>query len=330
MKNERNQQPRPKETGYIGSDRYGFYAGSNTHKPTADTNIETALKLARGNVQRALDPLANKNRGAALSFTNEKSGIKTPRPPVYSAVKLIIFLISALAAFSACGMGMDTPYGKLGNADVTDTYYPGDEIFESFFYTMSGVWYSHSKGVRLDSYRLGGWNDFDAVMAGKDALFPSFEPETYTEQSGSAVPGPGDYFVLYDDTPYGQSDDGSGGQTESFGYGYLGVVRALNIFNGNLDRGAIIIEYFKGCSPRWLETSQGLQPGQKPFFGIYYNVLNNNTVQMANAVDVASLVNNGWYYTETETLAESIDKNDVENEAEFISWGVCIPQDREK
>jgi DNA-binding Lrp family transcriptional regulator len=48
------QQPRPKGTGYVGSDRYRLYAGSNTHEPTADTNIETALK---GEV---LDPPANK------------------------------------------------------------------------------------------------------------------------------------------------------------------------------------------------------------------------------------------------------------------------------
>ncbi|MDR1446333.1 MAG: hypothetical protein LBI90_05490 [Treponema sp.] len=49
-----NQQPRPKGTGYVGSDRYGLYAGSNTHEPTADTSIKTALK---GGV---LDPPANK------------------------------------------------------------------------------------------------------------------------------------------------------------------------------------------------------------------------------------------------------------------------------
>jgi hypothetical protein len=51
----KNQQPRPKGTGYVGSDRYGLYAGSNTLEPKADAAIETALK---GGV---LDSPANKN-----------------------------------------------------------------------------------------------------------------------------------------------------------------------------------------------------------------------------------------------------------------------------
>jgi hypothetical protein len=54
-----NQQPRPKGTGYVGSDRHGLYAGSNTLEPKADAAIETALK---GGV---LDPPANKSGGEA-------------------------------------------------------------------------------------------------------------------------------------------------------------------------------------------------------------------------------------------------------------------------
>jgi len=51
---------------------------------------------------------------------------------------------------------------------------------------------------------------------------------------------------------------------------------------------------------------------------------------MANAVDLAALYAGKPYYTEKGTLQEAIDANTVENEAEFISWGVVIPQDREK
>jgi hypothetical protein len=51
---------------------------------------------------------------------------------------------------------------------------------------------------------------------------------------------------------------------------------------------------------------------------------------MANAVDLAALYTGKKYYTETTTLEEAIALNNVENEAEFISWGVVIPQDREQ
>jgi hypothetical protein len=35
------------------------------------------------------------------------------------------------------------------------------------------------------------------------------------------------------------------------------------------------------------------------------------------------------YYTEQSTLEEARALNNVKNEAEFISWGVVIPQNRE-
>jgi hypothetical protein len=50
---------------------------------------------------------------------------------------------------------------------------------------------------------------------------------------------------------------------------------------------------------------------------------------MANAVDLAAMYAGKPYYTEKATLDEAIAANSVENEAEFISWGVVIPQDRE-
>jgi hypothetical protein len=133
---------------------------------------------------------------------------------------------------------------------------------------------------------------------------------------------------LYDTTVYGQSDDGVGGNG-NWGFGYLGIVRAVNVFNDDPNRGVIIIEYLKGCAPEWLDRWPESSGGKRPFFGIYYRVLDNDTVQMANAVDLAALYAGEKYYTETATLEEAIAFNSVENEAEFISWGVVIPQDRE-
>jgi hypothetical protein len=221
-------------------------------------------------------------------------------------------------------------YGQLGGADRTDKFDPGDAGFTSIMSSMSGVWYSRYAGIgRLDGYRIGRWDDFDDLVktTGKTALFPDLVmPETtYTTESGSDTPNSGDYFVLYDDTVYGQTDDSSPAQ-ESWGFSYCGIVRAVNIFNGDPKRGVIIIEYLKGCAPQWEADISG---GQRPFFGIYYRVLSGSLIQMANAVDLAAMYSGKKYYTETEHLAEAIAKNNAENEAEFISWGVVIPQERE-
>jgi hypothetical protein len=144
----------------------------------------------------------------------------------------------------------------------------------------------------------------------------------------SDIPGDEDFFVFYDDTVYGQADDNTPGQA-SWGFGYIGIVLAVNVFNSDPGRGTIIIEYLKGCAPLWLNWWPESSNGQRPFFGIYYRVLDRDTVQMANAVDLAALYNGERYYTETKTLEEAIELNTIENEAEFISWGVEIPQDRE-
>jgi hypothetical protein len=226
-------------------------------------------------------------------------------------------------------------YGELGGSDKTETAYPGDPQFESIISSLSGVWYSHYAGTgRLDGYRIGRWADFPLLMedTSKTGLFQSLVPpyKTYTTQSGpgSDTPVNTDYFVFYDDTVFGQSDDGTGGNGGWNGLvtRYIGIVRAVNVFNGNPSRGAIVIEYLQNAAPLW---DKDLKDGSHPFFGIYYRVLDNDTVQMANAVDLAALYRGKKYYTETAALDEAVEKNNVENEAEFISWGVVIPQDRE-
>ncbi|MDR1986679.1 MAG: hypothetical protein LBP88_06885 [Treponema sp.] len=247
--------------------------------------------------------------------------------PVLLALALGVLVLGA--ALFSCEL---YSYGKLGGADQTETYYPVDDVFEDTMSVLSGVWYSHYAGMgRLDGYRIGTWKDFNALVgeSKKKDLFPAMAVP-YTTYTGTTF-GDEDYFVLYDDTVFGQSDDGSGGNGGWDGLvtRYIGIVRAVNIFNGDPNRGAIIIEYLAGCAPGWLNLWPESSNGKRPFFGIYYRVLNRDMVQMANAVDLEALYAGKSYYTETASLQEAIDRNTVENEAEFISWGVVIPQNRE-
>ena len=242
---------------------------------------------------------------------------------------LTSMLAAAALFFSGCDLLFT--YGQLGGADKTVTFEQGNEAFESILDDMSGVWYSHYAGMgRLDGYRIGKWGEFETLMATKKSLFTDIGASPY-ETYKKYKPKNTDYFVFYDDTVYDEKEDGSGGNG---GWGsrvirYIGIVRAVNVFNGDRNRGAIIIEYLKGCAPGWLDSWPESKTGGRPFFGIYYRVLDRDTVQMANAVDLAALYADKRYYTETETLDEAIEKNNVENEAEFISWGIVIPQDRE-
>ncbi|MDR2343921.1 MAG: hypothetical protein LBD86_05260 [Spirochaetaceae bacterium] len=242
-------------------------------------------------------------------------------------------LVLLLAVLLSASCDLFT-YGQLGGADKTDTFMPGSPDFEAIMADMRGVWYSHYAGIgRLDGYRIGKITDFKEMVedSGKQSLFPKAEKpyKTYTSESGSDKPADDDYFVLYDDTVYGQSDGGEGGNV-SWGFAFMGIVRAVNVFNGNRRRGAVIIEYLEGCAPNWQNASgDEIKDGKLPFFGIYYRVLSPDIVQMANAVDLAALYRGEKYHTEKQHLTEAIEVNSVENEAEFIAWGIVIPQDRE-
>jgi hypothetical protein len=235
--------------------------------------------------------------------------------------------VLAAVIFSACSL---YEYGRLGGADQTETYRPGDALFEQALASYAGVWYSHYASIgRLDGYRIGRVSDFAAWGGDKaHALFPlaALNPiTTYTPASVSLD----DYLLLYDDTVYGQSDGGEGG-AGGWSTCYMGVVRALNVFNGDAKRGAIVIEYVKGGAPKWLDRWPESAGGALPFFGVYYREIAADVVQMANAVNLAALYAGKRYYTEKPTLDEAIAGNTVENEAEYISWGVVIPQDRER
>jgi hypothetical protein len=219
-------------------------------------------------------------------------------------------------------IGCAEPYGKLGGADKSDTSRTQQEI-SGVIDRFWGVWYSHYGKRRLDGYTIGRWGNFQAEMAGKLSRFPNFKPELH---DGYKIDN-NDYYIFYDDTVYGQGEDGSGSGNGGWGFGYIGIVRAANIFNSNSDTGAVIIEYLEGAFPEW---SSEVKNTPLPFFGVFYRVLNPACVQMANAVDLAALYAGKKYHTESATLEEAITKNNAANDGEFISWGVVIPQDREK
>jgi hypothetical protein len=229
-----------------------------------------------------------------------------------------IFLLPLFIALCSLLVGCDEPYGALGGADKT---VPADIV--AIMEPMRGVWYSHYGARRLDSYRIGKWKDFVAEMDGKISLFPNF---TLNLHDGYEILND-DYYIFYDDTVYGQGEDGSGSGNGGWDFGFIGIVRAVNIFNDNPETGAVIIEYLDGAYPMWSNEVLNIP---LPFFGIFYRVLKSDVIQMANAVDLAALAAGNKYHTEMATLEEAVAKNSAINDGEFISWGVVIPQDREE
>jgi hypothetical protein len=209
---------------------------------------------------------------------------------------------------------------------------------------MEGVWYSHSGGVRTDGYRIGKWKDRHELMPqAKRDLFPGFNIDApqFRNYNGAVYNAANEfpqgldeeYFVFSDDTVFGQSDDGSGGNggwhDNGIRYRYIGIVRAVNIFDlPGENGGAVIIQYLHNCSPTWDEDFTGTPP--MSFFGIYYRILDQDTIKLANAVNLANLDAGRKYYTETSTLPEAVYRNTFANERNFISWGVVLPQDREQ
>jgi hypothetical protein len=268
-----------------------------------------------------------------------------PRADGAQALALVLAL-AFIPLFSGC----ELYFGALGGADENTTYQPanpddpddqGGLEFTGILDRMSGVWYSHYGAQRLDGYRIGKFGENGATFEqelgdAKLALFPvngdDFEapyPLYQGDETEPYVPKAEDYYLFYDDTVYGEDGEGGGGNG---GWGdlvmrYAGIVRAVNVFNNDENTGAIIVQYFQGCAPTW---SPDIRDGQRPFFGMYYRVMEDNVIQMANAVELAGLYAGEEYYTETATLQEAIEKNNAVNDEEFISWGVVWPQDRER
>jgi hypothetical protein len=236
-------------------------------------------------------------------------------------LSLIIYLLSLSVV--ACD------YGTVGGADTTFTYEDAAGI-AGILDSWCGEWYSHYGNRKLDSYRIGKWADRHSLLPQvKRDLFPGFDIDQPKFRGAAAGIGDNDYFIFYDDTVFetNPGDGGNGGWGSGMVFRYMGIVRAVNIFQAaGSGSGAVIVEYLDGCYPTWDAdiTSKPL-----PFFGMYYRILNANCIQMANAVMLENLYAGKKYYTETATLQEAIGKNNAENDGEFIAWGVVIPQDRE-
>jgi hypothetical protein len=194
--------------------------------------------------------------------------------------------------------------GQLGDADRTDTYYPGNIVFDGRLGFLSGLWYSRNGLRLLDSYQIRKCSDLSVEDKEKaQALFPSMDIANIKTYATQDTPEGSDYYIfLYDDTVF-EPEPGDPKESGKGDFCYMGIVRAINIFNNDIRRGAIIIEYFEGADPAWLSDPGGyayqyLSPGEKPFFGIYFKVLSKDSVQLANPVDLAAMNAGKPYYTE--------------------------------
>jgi hypothetical protein len=242
--------------------------------------------------------------------------------------KKIVTILIALGVFFIASC--DNPQNLLDDTPPPDgTDEPGKpaDTIAGIIEPWRGVWYSYLGKIRTDGYRVGRWSEIKDIMGSKLSLFSDFDPDNPRLHDGYAIKGD-DYFIFYDDTVYGQDDSGEGGNGgwDNLITRYIGIVRAVNIFNGNSDTGAVIIEYLDGCYPQW---ARDVIVWPLPFFGIYYQVINADSIQMANAVDLEALLAGKAYYTETATLQEAVEKNNAENTSKFISWVVVVPQSRE-
>jgi hypothetical protein len=204
-----------------------------------------------------------------------------------------------------------------------------DEFFrvDNMPQELLGVWYSSWGKYQTDGYRIGLVKNIPQDLEDKLAAdFPAYKKHLMDNYPVADD----DYYVYYDDM------NGYNGEApEGLRYGYLGVVRAVNIFSqgeGVLNAGAVIIEYFDGCYPIWTDLTG------RPFFPIYYRYSEIGSVQMANAVDLAKLdeynadpsLGRIHYAIETTNLAEAIATFTNENTLKFIAWGVVLPQHPEE
>jgi hypothetical protein len=108
--------------------------------------------------------------------------------------------------------------------------------------------------------------------------------------------------------------------TISYGYGsgssptdYTGTIRLVS--NYSSDSGLIIIEY---SSPPSYALYNGLS-----FFAVYYRNLRSDTVQLANAINLADKT-----APDTATLEEAVEKFTSMTMGNYVNWSVVQPQKR--
>jgi hypothetical protein len=265
--------------------------------------------------------------------------MKPRRRGLLAALLLRAPLLCAPAALLACG----DIYGTVGGADITDSYRSAAEIAERIDF-WQGTWQARYGNRLMDGYVIGKWKEAASVLGSKSKLFlyTGFDPghPRFLDAGGNiqpAIPADGegqrepgtihdeDYFVFYDDSVYRENQAATPG-TER-GYSWIGVVRAVNVFDHDPRRGAVIVEYLDGAYPERRPFENG--PQALPFYGIFFRVLTDDSIQFANPIKLAERINGRPYHTETADLEEAIRLNNVENDVEFIDWGEALPQDRE-
>jgi hypothetical protein len=255
---------------------------------------------------------------------------------------LLLLLVLLFPLFTGC----EAALGGENNPDdgpVSYSYTTDAAGIAGAIDSWSGVWCSRSGGRKLDGYRVGKWKDRHSLIPPeKAALFPGLDLDAprFINYSGAAYNAANDfpvggaypaglddaYFIFYDDTIFEtEPGDGGNGGWDNLRMRYVGIVKAVNLFNGSA--GAVIVQYLEGCFPDWDDDFIG--PPPHCYFGLYYRIIDSDTIQMANAVVLGNLGSGKKYYTETATLEEAIAKNNAENEGGFISWSVAIPQERE-
>jgi hypothetical protein len=244
----------------------------------------------------------------------------------------------ALTGISIFVSGCSGMYGTVGGADVTDTYRSPEDIARHLG-DCQGGWYSWY-GNRLESgFVIGQWKTIDSIDQ-KLEVFPGFDRNDPRFLDSEGVPVPAqhasasargrrgtihddDYFIMYDETVYGQSGNSIGASPGPRRASYLAILRGVNIFDHDSDRGALVVEYLAGCYPDRYPFNG--EPKTLPFFGIFFRVLGRDTRQMANPIKLADRLNNRPYYTETEDLDAAFLQSAVENAVEFVDWALEPP-----
>ena len=237
-------------------------------------------------------------------------------------------------------------YGEIGGADKTDTFDTPETIAERID-LWHDTWLAHYGARTTAGFTIGKWYELETAIErqklqlwinnGFDPGHPRFlnedgdpvnallleEDSPYRCAEGTICDE--DYFMYYDDTWFSQnSADASGGER---GQSWIGIVRAVNIFDKDPKRGSIIVEYLDGCFPDRTPFQAG--PQALPFYGVYFRVITDDIIVFASPIDLAARINGKPYYTERATLGAAIALNNVENDIEFVDWGEELPFDRE-